>query len=114
MLDTGPARLIAIAGSQAGRKFKIGDHAVIGRSSEASVTLEDPEVSRSHARVSKSDLGAYLLEDLGSKNGTRVGPVVVTGPTPVRSGDEIHLGSAVVTIHASASALTTETVERPL
>jgi hypothetical protein len=39
--------------------------------------------------------------------------VEVTGPTPVRSGDEIRLGSAVVTIHASASALTTETVERP-
>src|SRR6187549_2368210 len=75
LLDTGPARLIAIAGSQAGRKFKIGDHAVIGRSGDASVTLEDPEVSRSHARVSKSDLGAYLLEDLGSKN--QVGPHVM-------------------------------------
>ena len=39
VLDTGPARLITIAGSQAGRKFKIGDLAVIGRANDAVVTV---------------------------------------------------------------------------
>jgi pSer/pThr/pTyr-binding forkhead associated (FHA) protein len=54
-----------------------------------------------------------MIEDLHSKNGTWVGLVEVTGPTPVRNGDEIRLGSVVVTIHRSANAMTTETVERP-
>jgi hypothetical protein len=36
-----------------------------------------------------------------------------TGPTPLSNGDVIRLGSLVVTIHASANAMTTETVERP-
>lgn len=95
MLDTGPARLIAIAGAQAGRKFKIGDYSVIGRSSDASVTLEDPEVSRNHARISKSDLGAYLLEDLGSKNGTQVNGVPITRHL-LSFGDKIQVGPHVM------------------
>jgi len=95
VLDTGPARLIAIAGAQAGRKFKIGDQAVIGRSSDASVTIEDPEVSRNHARISKSDLGAYLLEDLGSKNGTQVNGVPITRHL-LSFGDKIQVGPHVL------------------
>lgn len=95
MLDTGPARLIAIAGAQAGRKFKIGDYAMIGRSGDASVSLEDPEVSRNHARISKSDLGAYLLEDLGSKNGTQVNGVPVTRHL-LSFGDKIQVGPHVM------------------
>jgi two-component system, cell cycle sensor histidine kinase and response regulator CckA len=95
VLDTGPARLIAIAGAQAGRKFKIGDYAMIGRSSDASVTLEDPEVSRNHARISKSDLGAYLLEDLGSKNGTQVNGVPITRHL-LSFGDKIQVGPHVM------------------
>ena len=96
-----------------GRQFPLQAGAnILGRTGEGIVALEAASVSRQHARLTITD-GHAVIEDLGSKNGTRVGPVKVTGPTPVRSGDEIRLGSAVVTIHASASALTTETVERP-
>lgn len=111
MLDTGPARLIAIAGSQAGRKFKIGDHAVIGRSGEASVALEDPEVSRSHARVSKSDLGAYLLEDLGSKNGTQVNGLPITRHL-LSFGDKIQVGPHVMLLFAPFDPIEDQLLQR--
>ncbi len=111
MLDTGPARLIAIAGAQAGRKFKIGDSALLGRSGDASVLLEDPEVSRCHARISKSEVGAYLLEDLGSKNGTQVNGL------PVKShmlsfGDKIQVGPNVALLFAPFDPVEDQLLQR--
>jgi len=111
VLDTGPARLIAIAGSQAGRKFKIGDYAVIGRSSDASVALEDPEVSRNHARISKSDLGAYLLEDLGSKNGTQVNGLPITRHL-LSFGDKIQVGPQVMLLFAPFDPIEDQLLQR--
>jgi len=111
VLDTGPARLIAISGTQAGRKFKIGDTAIIGRGSEAFVTLEDPEVSRNHARISCSEVGAYLLEDLGSKNGTQVNGL------PIKShllsfGDKIQVGPNVVLLFAPFDPVEDQLLQR--
>ena len=111
LLDTGPARLIAIAGSQAGRKFKIGDHSVLGRGSDATVTLEDPEVSRSHARISKSDVGAYLLEDLGSKNGTQVNGLPITRHL-LSFGDKIQVGPHVMLLFAPFDPIEDQLLQR--
>ena len=105
-----PARWLLIFN---GRELPLHDgENILGRTGEGIIALDAPSVSRQHARLTIAD-GRAVIEDLGSKNGTWVGPVEVTGPTPVRNGDEIRLGSVVVTIHASASAMTTETVERP-
>ncbi|MES1176988.1 MAG: ATP-binding protein [Myxococcales bacterium] len=111
LLDTGPARLIAIAGSQAGRKFKIGDYSVIGRGGDAAVTLEDPEVSRSHARISKSDVGAYLLEDLGSKNGTQVNGLPITRHL-LSFGDKIQIGPHVMLLFAPFDPVEDQLLQR--
>jgi DNA-binding winged helix-turn-helix (wHTH) protein len=95
-----------------GREIPLRDgENVLGRSGPGVIALESSTVSRHHARLTITGREA-ILEDLGSKNGTWVGPVEVTGPTVVRNGDTIRLGSLVVTIHASANAMTTETVER--
>ena len=96
-----------------GREFPLqpGEN-ILGRTGDGVIALEAASVSRQHARLTIAD-GRAVIEDLRSKNGTWVGPMEVTGPTPVRNGDEIRLGSAVVTIHASANAMTTETIERP-
>lgn len=75
-----------------------GKH-ILGRTGPGVITLESSTVSRHHARVTITN-GDALIEDLGSKNGTWVGPVEVSGPTPLRNGDAIRLGSLVVTIHA--------------
>lgn len=88
-----------------------GDN-ILGRTGEGVIALDAPSVSRQHARLTTAD-GRAVIVDLGSKNGTWVGPVEVTGPTPLRNGDEIRLGSLVVTVYAAGNAVTTETIERP-
>jgi DNA-binding winged helix-turn-helix (wHTH) protein len=96
-----------------GREFPLQPGTnILGRTGESIIALEAPSVSRQHARVTIAADQA-TIEDLGSKNGTWVGPVEVTGPTPLRNGDEIRLGSLVVTVYSSANAATTETIERP-
>lgn len=96
-----------------GREFLLhqGEN-ILGRTGEGIIALDAPSVSRQHARLTIAN-GQATIEDLGSKNGTWVGPVEVTRPTPLRNGDAIRLGSLVVTIHALPDAMTTETVERP-
>ena len=58
--------------------------------------LEDPAVSRRHARLSFRD-GRWILQDLGSRNGTRVNGVRV-GRCEVRPGDLVELGNTHLTV----------------
>ena len=67
-----------------------GTH-IIGRDEAASVSTESHSVSRRHARLVLTPEAA-VLEDLGSKNGTRVNGTVVRGATPLADGDEIEVG----------------------
>jgi DNA-binding winged helix-turn-helix (wHTH) protein len=74
------------------REFPLhdGEH-VIGRAPDAGICLDSPKVSRRHARVVVKDCCA-TLEDLGSKNGSFVRGVRITGPTLLNSGDEVVVG----------------------
>jgi DNA-binding winged helix-turn-helix (wHTH) protein len=90
--------------------LQIGEN-ILGRTGAGVIALDSSTVSRHHARLTITDTHA-VIEDLGSKNGTWVGSVAVTGPTSVRNGDVIRLGSLVVTVCASANPASTETVER--
>jgi DNA-binding winged helix-turn-helix (wHTH) protein len=83
---------------------------VIGRDPSAPVFLDVAGVSRRHARIVVSD-GEAILEDLGSKNGTRLRDQPVTAATKLRDGDSIEIGPIVVVYHVSASGISTETVE---
>jgi hypothetical protein len=64
---------------------------LIGRAPEAHIRIESPKVSRRHARIVVEGDTA-VVEDVGSKNGTFVGEVRVTGPTPLSHGDQLRLG----------------------
>jgi len=70
--------------------------AVIGRSRDADVVLEDPNVSRRHAEVRPSG-GSWIVRDLGSTNGVKVNGRRIQGPQSLKSGDTIELGTARVT-----------------
>jgi Protein of unknown function (DUF3662)/FHA domain len=70
--------------------------AVIGRSREADVVIDDPNVSRRHAEVRPSG-GSWIVRDLGSTNGVKVNGRRIQGPQSLRPGDEIVLGTARVT-----------------
>jgi DNA-binding winged helix-turn-helix (wHTH) protein len=81
---------------------------LIGRDPSAAVYLDYAGVSRRHARV-LLDAGGATLEDLGSKNGTRLGDTLVTAAVALKDGDSIRVGPAVVVYRTSAEGATTET-----
>ncbi len=94
-----------------GRAFPLveGEN-VLGRDPEAAVFVDDATVSRRHARVTVTGAAA-LLEDLGSKNGTSVGGIALDGPSPLRHGDAILLGSVLLTVRVGPVSGTTATLD---
>jgi Protein of unknown function (DUF3662)/FHA domain len=80
-----------------GRSEEIpADGVVIGRSRDADVVLDDPNVSRRHAEVRPSG-GSWIVRDLGSTNGVKVNGRRIQGPQSLKTGDAIELGTARVT-----------------
>jgi len=65
---------------------------VIGRSLDCNLTIEDPLVSRQHARIVIAGDDA-AVEDMSSRNGVRVNGVQIKGPTPLRDGDRVRIGT---------------------
>lgn len=80
-----------------GRRLVIGPAgATIGRSRQSDIVIDDPNVSRRHAEVRPRG-GAWVLTDLGSTNGSRLGGRRITHPEVIQPGDEIEIGSSVIT-----------------
>jgi hypothetical protein len=67
--------------------------AVLGRSREADVIVEDPNVSRRHAEVRPSG-GSWIVRDLGSTNGVKVNGRLIEGAQSLKAGDQIDLGTS--------------------
>jgi pSer/pThr/pTyr-binding forkhead associated (FHA) protein len=63
----------------------------VGREPNSTVCINDPSVSRGHARIFIQDDEA-TIEDLQSKNGTQVMGQAISGPTVLKDGDEIEFG----------------------
>ena len=81
---------------------------IIGRPAQGVIGITAPTVSRQHARISVSGERA-TLEDLGSKNGSWIGSTRVTGPHPVKHGDQIRFGLVLVTLVRLVSITSTKT-----
>jgi two-component system, cell cycle response regulator len=83
--------LTRIDGPSAGRVASLPAHQLtIGRSPQADLHLPEDGVSRKHARICWTD-GAYVLEDLGSQNGTFLWGKPVSA-VQLRQGDLIRIG----------------------
>jgi hypothetical protein len=74
-----------------------GGDVVFGRAADATVPLSDQYVSERHARVYQHD-GEWLVDDLGSTNGTFLNQARVTTPTPINAGDQLGIGETVVQV----------------
>lgn len=64
----------------------------IGRSEDNDVTIDEPNVSRKHARLSRAD-GGFVVEDLGSTNGTLLGGAPIDRER-IDDGDELTFGQS--------------------
>lgn len=90
-----PYQLVMKTGPTPGKAFSLDkSEIIIGRDVNNDVIINDSEVSRKHARLTVQ-ADSYVLEDLGSTNGTFVNGLRLTGPQLLRPGDTISLGESV-------------------
>ena len=89
-------KLVVTEGPLAGTSLTLGTAPVtLGRADDSTLVLTDDYASNRHARLVPGD-GAWVVEDLGSTNGTHLGPDLVERPTPVPLGQPIRIGKTVL------------------
>jgi hypothetical protein len=88
-----PSRLVVTAGALSGTAVTLteGQPVNLGRAPDSTLVLDDDYASNKHARIYPSN-GQWLVEDMGSTNGTYLGRDRVLGPTPVPLGMPIRIG----------------------
>ena len=91
------ARSLAVTtGPLAGTTLPLGGEPItIGRADSSTLVVADDYVSTNHARLVPRD-GSWVLEDLGSTNGTFLDRTKVTAPTPVPLGVPIRIGKTTL------------------
>lgn len=88
--------LVVRQGPGAGRRLPVRP-GVLGRGAAASVPLDDPTVSRRHARIGV-DGDRVTLVDLGARNGIHSDGERVHGLRELRAGDEVRIGSTLLAL----------------
>jgi pSer/pThr/pTyr-binding forkhead associated (FHA) protein len=86
-----------------------GDQIIIGRDSSSGVPINDAEVSRKHSKMTFQG-GKYVIEDLGSTNGTFVNGQRLVSAVVLKSGDVVSLGEQIVLMYEGLSADPGETM----
>ena len=81
-----------------GKRMPVGPGgAVIGRSRECDIVLQDSNVSRRHAEIRPAGGDGWTIADLGSTNGVSVNGVRIERPQTLRPGDRIEIGTSLLT-----------------
>ena len=93
-------RVRVVAGQAPGTWFTVDGELLIGRgASDVDGRLgDDPQLSRSHARMARGAGGVLTIEDLGSSNGTFVNGERVEGVRVLRLGDVVRLGATELAV----------------
>ena len=88
----GPGSLVVVEGALTGTVIPLGTAPVtLGRAPDSTVVLDDDYASNNHARLSLIE-GRWVVQDLGSTNGTWVGRTRLTGPTELLLGQQVRVG----------------------
>ncbi|MFL5866559.1 MAG: FHA domain-containing protein, partial [Thermoleophilaceae bacterium] len=92
--------LRVVAGNAAGKEIELDSEFLIGRAAdkEEGKLGDDPEISRSHARISRRAGDQLAIEDLGSTNGTFVNGKKVEGAQVLSAGDTIKVGTTTLQV----------------
>ncbi len=92
-----PTRLYVTGGSLAGTSVPLGTQQItLGRAHDSTIVLDDDFASSRHARIFPDPSGQWVVEDLGSTNGTYLDRTKLSGPTPVPVGVPIRIGKTVL------------------
>lgn len=95
--------IITMADGRTVRHRLGAEAAVIGRDENCDIPLSDPSSSRRHARFSMTPRG-YMIEDLGSKNGTLVNDLPCTTKI-LKHGDEAQIGASLIVFQESGTSV---------
>jgi hypothetical protein len=88
--------LVVIEGPLVGTVIPLGAADVtIGRAPSSTLVLDDDYASNAHARLSLVN-GTWVVQDLGSTNGTWIDRQRITSPTPLSSGQHLKVGRTVL------------------
>jgi hypothetical protein len=91
-----PRLLVVTAGALKGTSLDLAQQQItLGRANDATLVLNDDYASSRHARIFPQD-GQWIVEDLGSTNGTYLDRQKVTRPMPVPLGVPIRIGKTVL------------------
>ena len=105
--------LIAREGQLVGQRWTIDSEVfTIGRGSDCELVLPERQVSRYHVKI-RHENGRYILEDLGSKNGTHLNGSQIQGTAPLQDGDEIQIALAVKLVFVGTDATLPLTFDPP-
>ncbi|MYS18802.1 FHA domain-containing protein [Streptomyces sp. DvalAA-14] len=92
-----PTKLVVAEGSLAGTTVALqGQTITLGRAHDSTIVLDDDYASSRHARIYPDRDGQWIVEDLGSTNGTYLDRNRLTTPTPVPLGAPIRIGKTVI------------------
>lgn len=69
---------------------------MIGRLPECDLPLMYIEVSRYHSRLVNSHSGTWIVEDLGSTNGTKLNSTIISAPQKIQDGDFLQIGNVTM------------------
>lgn len=92
----GPTHLVVTDGGLRGTRIGLTDAPILlGRANDSTLVLTDDYASTRHARLSLQD-GVWVVEDLGSTNGTYLGSRKLDGPMPLQPGVPLRIGKTVL------------------
>ncbi|MFE9120590.1 FHA domain-containing protein [Streptomyces sp. NPDC007172] len=92
-----PTKLVVSEGTLTGTTVALqGQTVTLGRAHDSTIVLDDDYASSRHARIYPDRDGNWIVEDLGSTNGTYLDRTRLTTPTPIPLGAPIRIGKTVI------------------
>lgn len=107
------AMLLMVEGPYAGKRFYVEESVLlVGRDADCDMVISDRQVSRRHASIMLEE-GSYVLEDLGSKNGTFLNGQEVSEAQILSDGDEIQIALCCKLAFVAADATAPVILDEP-
>ncbi|MDF3142361.1 FHA domain-containing protein, partial [Streptomyces sp. T21Q-yed] len=92
-----PTKLVVSEGTLTGTTVALQAQTItLGRAHDSTIVLDDDYASSRHARIYPDRDGQWIVEDLGSTNGTYLDRTRLTTPTPIPLGAPIRIGKTVI------------------